>query len=208
MEVWVLAPALPGCCVDSRQSTQLTHGGNKGASDVPSICGPMMSRSLHVGALMKMGNHLHVAYSSLKSVQTFPALPFSHQLLTWECHLGGHLFSCDGKVVGHTATGRSPSLGSDQECSHTSHPHTAALLGYKYPDGYCACCPNILSTLPPYTAMWAGGRRKNNLTLRARNGYSPSLAAQGWSKESRPTSSQPRHFPPRDWLKEWAFDSI
>lgn len=50
MEVWVLAPAPPRfSCVNSRQSTQLTHGGNKGASGVPSNCGPMMSGSLHVG---------------------------------------------------------------------------------------------------------------------------------------------------------------
>ena len=53
------------------------------------------------------------------------------------------------------------------------HIPPATLLSYKSPDGYCACCPNILSTLPPYTPMWSGGRRKNNLTLRTRNGYPP-----------------------------------
>lgn len=98
----------------------LLHGGKQRRLYVPSICGPMMSRSLHVGGPHEDGNPLHVAYSTLKSVQTFPALPFSHRLSPGNVTLEV-IYSCDGKVVGHTAGDR-PLWGSDQECSHTSHP--------------------------------------------------------------------------------------
>ena len=155
-------------------------------------------------------DHLRVAYSTLKASK-----PSLHSLFPISSSPGNvsleviyspvmvqELVTQQQEIA---LSGLWPGMSSD----FPLHIPPTTLLSYKSPDGYCACCPNILSTLPPYTAMWSGGRRKNNLTLRTRNGYPPSLATQGWSKESRPTSLTARHFPgQRDWLKEWAFDSI
>lgn len=208
MEIWVLAPALPRVsCVDSGQSTGLTHGGNK----APLVFLPSVGLWCHVLFMLgALWDHLHVAYSTLKVSK-----PSLHSLFPISSSPGNvsleviyspvmvqELVTQQQEIA---LSGLWPGMSSD----FPPHIPPATLLSYKSPDGYCACCPNILSTLPPYTPMWSGGRRKNNLTLRTRNGYPPSLATQGRSKESRPTSLTARHFPgQRDWLKEWAFDSI
>lgn len=80
-----------------------------------------MSRSLHVGGPLGSSS-CGLLYS--ESVQTFPTFPFSYQLLTWECQLGGHLFSCDSTGVGHTATGDRPLWALTRNVLRLPTPHT------------------------------------------------------------------------------------